>query len=132
MSTMRAFRDERGVILSWFAKVLAGFAVASLILFDLGAIAVNYVGLDSTADDIVNTLARDMSAEAAPSTSPQALEEARRLARDSGARLLTFRIDPEGLIHLKIRRSARTVLAGRVEALRDYTRATVSARTSIE
>jgi hypothetical protein len=124
---MRALRDERGVIVSWIAKLVAGLAVGSVVLFDAGAIAVNYVGLDSTAEDIANALSADVAGAGAPVSSAQLEASAAEAARAAGARVVRVEIDPQGFLHLRLKRAAKTLLASNIDSLRKWTRATATA-----
>jgi hypothetical protein len=127
---MRLYGDERGVILSWFAKVAVVWAVIGVLLFDAGSMVVNYVGLDSTADDIANSLAVDIAANGGEVNPVAVTDAAKVLARDAGARLKQAEVDSEGVLHIRLRRSARTLFASRIEGLRPWAEATATARAS--
>ena len=63
--------DERGILVSWLVKLLLGLAIAGLLLFEVGAIAVNTFTLSSSANDIaIAALALGPSSGVAPRTSP--------------------------------------------------------------
>ncbi|HYY45402.1 MAG TPA: hypothetical protein VE975_09490 [Actinomycetota bacterium] len=57
----KAFADERGVIVSWLLRLALWFLIVAIALFDIGAVAVNYFGLDSRADDIAIAVATDVA-----------------------------------------------------------------------
>lgn len=111
--------DERGIIASWLVRLVIGFALVGVVLFDGGAIAVNYFGLDSAANQIavavsVNVADRSISG-------PQQLENAaRELARERSARLIRAEIDDEGVVHIELRRRADTLLVSRISAIEDW------------
>ena len=129
---MKRLGDERGVILNWFARIAVGFVVMGVVLFDAGSIVVNYVGLDSTADDIVNSLATEIAGSSGR-PSPQTLDDAARaLARDAGARVVGVGIDPAGTLHLRLKRKANTLVVSRVDALAKWGKATAEAQASTE
>jgi hypothetical protein len=127
---MRAHRDERGVIATWIARILVWFAIVGVVLFDAGAIVVNYVGLESTTRDVANTLARDIVNMSAAPNSFQLTSSARELTSAAGARLVDVSIDPEGILHVRTRRSANTLVVAHVDALRKWGRATATARAT--
>ena len=129
----RLCRDERGVIASWFARIAITTAVVGVILFDAGSIAVNFFGLDSTADDIavsVSNVERGLSEGATAAT----LEgEARALAKEADARLVEFEYsEVDNLITLTIKRKADTIIVGRIGFLEDWGKATAESQASTE
>jgi hypothetical protein len=123
-------RDERGVVVGWIVKVLLGLAVAGLVLFDLGSIAVNYFGLDSMANDVAQQVSLEHS-RARAFDERQAEARAEALAREADARLVSLDLDPTtGTLTIVVRRRAQTLLAHRVEALDGLVRPTVEAQAS--
>ena len=112
------FPDDRGMVASWLLRVVLAFAVFGLVIFDDGAMTVNYFGLDSSANDILYTLRSDAAVLSNPT---QLQQRAAELAAEDEAQL-----------HVRIRRRAKTLLAQRFEALDDLTTPAVSAQTSIE
>ncbi len=127
---MQIPRDESGVVLDWLAKIVVGLALVGVVLFDAGAVAVNFFGLDSTADDIATALSTDISASGSQMTAPQLQANAKAMAKEAGARLVRAEIDPEGILHVKVRRRASTLLLDRVDALKGYGRAVASSRAT--
>lgn len=124
----RLLGDERGVIVSWFAKMLVGFALVGLVLFEAGAIAVNYFGLDSAANEIANVLSvsiADRSLVAARDIE----EAADALAREHDARLLVAEVDEDGVLHITLRRRAKTLLVGRIDPIKDWGVATLEGQS---
>ena len=113
------------MVAGWLFRVLLSFAVVGLLLFDTGAIAVNYLTLESTADDIANALETDVESGSNRSALHQ---QAQVLAEDAEARLLRAEVDPAGVLLLRIRRPAKTLLAHKVDALRKWTRPIASAQ----
>ena len=129
----RPYRDERGVIVSWLARIAITTAVVGVILFDAGSIAVNFFGLDATVDDIavqVSTSAKNVNEQ----ISAEALEaEARKLAREADARLVAFEFDPTShKIQLTIKREANTLIVSRVGAIEDWGKATAESQATTE
>jgi hypothetical protein len=127
---MTARPDERGVIATWMARIVVWFAIVAVLLFDAGAIVVNYVGLESTTRDVANTLARDI-VDARRSPNPTELTaSARALTRAAGARLVDVSIDPEGILHVRTKRPANTLVVSRIEAFERWGEATATAHAS--
>jgi hypothetical protein len=117
------------VIGGWLIRVVVAFAVAAVVLYDAGAIAVNFFTLDSKADEIAVSIATAVTNDEVPDTSPQAIaDEARVQARDAGAKLIRAKIDSEGVLSIRLRRGATTLVVGRIGFLEDWTKATADAR----
>ena len=122
---MELARDARGMVAAWLGRVFLVFVVAGTILFDTGAATVNYLGLQSSAEDIAFAL----RADSAVTSSPSALEErARALASEAEARLVGAEVDRQGVLRIRIRRPAKTLLAHRFDAFRRFTRPVAVAR----
>jgi hypothetical protein len=125
-------RDERGVIASWFGKIALTTAFLGVILFDAGAVAVNFFGLDSTADDVAISLS-NFARATGQVDAPRLEEEAKRLAREADARLVAFEYDAVGdQIFISIRREANTLIVKRVGAIEDWGKATAEAQASTQ
>jgi hypothetical protein len=117
------------VISGWMFRLTLAFAVVAVILFDAGKIGVNFFTLDSKADEIAVALATSVTNDELPANNPRALEEAATaLAGDAGARLVRAEIDTGGVITIRLRRSAETLIVGRVPQLEDWIKATADAR----
>ena len=114
-------RDERGVITGWFVKLLIGFAVLGVVIYDGGSIMVNLFTLDSRADEIAIELTTGVSPG---SLTLAALEpRAREAAKESGARLSSIRIE-DNIVYVELKRKASTLVVGRISFLEDWTRST--------
>lgn len=125
-----AMTDERGVIAAWLIKVVLGFAVFGLVLFDAGAIAWNYLGLDSAADDVVVALSTDLSDQDA--RNPQQLEkEAQSIADEARAQVVKVHVDHEGYLHVKLRRTAQTTLVRRFSFSKHWATTRSTAKISL-
>ena len=109
----------------FLGKMLLGFVVVAVVLYDGGSIAINYFTLDSTADDIANALSLEIC-PGQPPPNPQTLEQsAAQLATESDAKLMSVSFDPTTrLIHLTIRRRSNSLVVGRIGPIKDWTRAT--------
>ena len=124
---VRALRsDERGFIVSWLVKLAIGFALTALILYEAGAIGVNFFTLDSTADDI----AVKISVDVRPGVVPRQADldaKAAALAKESGAKLVSVQF-LDGSIVVQIRRRAKTVVVHRFGLTKDWARSTAEGR----
>ena len=117
----KLLRDERGVIVGWFGKMLVGFIVVGIAIFDGGSILVNFFTLDSRADEIAVELTTGVSPGSLSLTSIE--PQAREAARESGARLISVTIEGN-IVHVTLRRRASTLIIGRIGPLENWTRAT--------
>lgn len=118
--------DERGILVSWIVKLLLGLAVAAVILFDAGSIAVNAFTLSSSATDIANALATTIQQSGSATINQSQIEgEARDLADDAGAKLVSVTIDKSArTLQVTLRRKADTLIVSRVGAIEKWARAT--------
>ena len=127
---MTARPDERGVIATWMARIVIWFAIVAVLLFDAGAIVINYVGLESTTRDVANSLARDTVNTRRPPNSSELTLSAKAMTAAAGARLVSVSIDPQGILQVRTKRSANTLVVSRVEAIQRWGEATATARAS--
>ncbi len=119
------------MIASWLTKVAVVTAIVGVVLFDAGAVVVNYLDLDSAAHDIALALSSDLAGQPPPAASDL---EARavELARPEGARVLRADIDARRTIHIRLTRTARTILVRRIDALKSFGRAVAGARATLD
>lgn len=126
---MTSFTRDDGVVLSWLARVLAVLAVLGVILFDAGSITTNYFGLQTTADEIASTLSTlERTGQIRNSVDLEA--QARVLADEADAHVVSAVMDTQGVIHVRLRRKARTLFVGLIDPIRHWARATAEARSS--
>lgn len=112
--------------MSWLVKLTIGFAVVGVLLFDAGALVVNFFTLDSAARDLSNALTTDVSA-GTTLTLEQLEQEARAYLEDHApdARLVRVTLDAqERTVGVRLRRRAKTLILGRIGWTRPWTRAT--------
>jgi hypothetical protein len=124
--------DERGVVVEWFAKLLVGLVLAGIVVFDVGAIVVNYITLDSTANEIAIELSSDLTSTQFNSVDQVLLGRARQLATDAGARLAGLEIGSEGVLRVRLAREAKTIVVQRVEPIRRWGRARAGAEAATQ
>lgn len=122
-------RNERGIIADWFVKILLGFVVVGVLLFEAGAILVNFFTLDNTADSIANEISHSIiAARDVPERIRE--DEARELARAEGARLVGFEIDTEArVVRVRLRREASTLVVERIGWISHWARATAEGQS---
>ena len=117
--------DERGVVLDWFLKIAVVGSILVAILFDLGAITVNTVGLESTVDEIAHSLSVSVADDSLNGADAAALIEAvRPTAESAGARVAKVSVDVEGRVNVRIRRRANTLLLAHIGPLSHWAVAT--------
>lgn len=136
---LRAFhRDERGIIISWLVRILLGLALLGVVVFDAGAIAVNYFAVDKTADEVA--LAVSTALKTGTPASPN-VECNRRstvpacvtvydIARDHGVKIVSARFDEQGVFYVHLRSTARTLVVRRVGAIEGWGKASASAEAA--
>ncbi|MEA2461765.1 MAG: hypothetical protein QOH90_1942 [Actinomycetota bacterium] len=113
------FSDERGGIVKWLLTLV----ILGVILFDAGSIVFNIFSIDAAADDIAVEVSTGVTFD--PVTNQNALKEkALELAKEKDAKLVAFSVGTDGIIRLKLRRKADTLLVGRIDAISDWARAT--------
>lgn len=126
-------RDERGIIGDWLVKLVIGFAIFGVIAFDAGSILVNIFTLDSHADDVAVAVSTSVGNSSAASN--YTAEEIRRLALAEvnaeeggveGAKVLKqgTGIDEAGIVRIRLRRVADTLIVKRFSAIAKWARAT--------
>lgn len=113
--------DERGFIIGWLGKLLIGFVVVAIIIFDGGSILVNFFTLDSTADEIAVELTTNVASGTLSATDLE--PRARALAKEAGARLVSLSVEGT-IVHVTLRRRAKTLVVGRIGLIEDWARAT--------
>lgn len=126
--------DERGIVVGWLVKLGLGLAIAALVLFEIGAVAVNTFTLSSTANDIAIALSTSaaQSGAAGPNES-QLQSEAKGLAKEAGAKLVTVEIDTtERIVYVTLRRKANTLLVQRFNATEGWARATAEGQAGYQ
>jgi hypothetical protein len=124
---MSLLRDERGVIVDWLARTVLFLALLGIALFDGASAGINYLGLQGVADETAAAVSADLTGSTGP-TEREVAEGAAALAQEHGARLLKAEMDSEGVVLIKMRRTAKTLFLGRIPAAEKWTRATAVAR----
>ena len=124
---MDSLRNERGVVLEWLARTVLFLVLLSVVLFDGASAAVNYIGLQGVVDETAAAVSADLSGTNRPTTAEIA-EEAHTLAVENGARLVKAEIDSHGVVVIKMRRTAKTLVLGRIAAAKKWVNATAVAR----
>lgn len=120
-------RNQDGVVLDWLLRIVVVGGVMTVLLFDAGAILVNNVQLQATADEVASEVSTSMMEGAIPPADKLALRNAARaLALPLGAKVARATVDPEGVFHLRLKRDANSIVAGRIGALQGLTEGTAS------
>lgn len=115
--------DERGLIVSWLVKLVIGFAVVGILLFDAGTIIVNFFTLDSKAQEIAIAVTTGTVGDNL--TARQVEERAKQLAEEAEARLVSVEVDNTArIVRVTLRRRADTLVVGRISFIKDWARAT--------
>jgi hypothetical protein len=129
-----ATRDERGIIGDWVIKIFLGIAIFGVIAFDAGSILVNLFTLDTAADDVAIAVSLRVGTSDPRSFSD---DEVFRLAQEEvasedggveNAKVLRqgTEMDDEGIVHVRLRRIADTLIVQRIGAIQNWARATAN------
>ena len=126
--------DESGVIISWFVRVALVLAVIGVVGFDVGSIVINTVTLDSAANDVAVSISVDIAqlpGEPSVVADAQIYALAVEYVKDksngvAGARVLKrgTEVDDAGIVHVRLRRRANTVVTKLISPLEKFTIAT--------
>lgn len=116
-------RDERGIIVSWLVRLLVGLGVVAVVLFDAGSIAVNFFGLDSTADEIAVGVSLNVQ-PGQPVDQRDIEAQAAALAEEADAKLVKVEVDAEGRVHVHLKRVAKTLVVRLIGPVKHWAKAT--------
>lgn len=119
--------DERGMIVGWLGKLAIGFVLLAVVVFDGGSILVNFFTLDSTANEIAVKVTTDATTGTTLRESTLT-EEAKVLAKESGAHLVELRLEGN-IVYVTLRRRADTLVIGRISPIADWARATAEGQS---
>lgn len=128
---MNMHLDERGILVSSFARIVIFLSILGVALFDAGVLAVNFFRLDGIARDAAVEIA-DLVDDGTISHTDTFNQKrtARRIARREGARVSSVEVEEDGTVVVTLRREAPTILVRRIGPLRDYGRMTATARAN--
>ena len=122
--------DERGLITGFVIRMVLGLVIAGVVLFDLGAVAVNFFSVDQTAGKVAEAISEQIATNELDPSNPRAVrKEARRLAKEDGAKLIELEASRTG-VTISLEKEAPTLIVKRVPAFRDWGKATAEARAS--
>ena len=138
-------RNDRGVILNWLVKLIIGLAIGGVILFDAGAIAVNFFGLDSAANEVANQLATEISSGEISQSEVQSIgvcgnratatplcQRIKGMAKEHEARIVEVDMSLQGEVKIRLRRKAGTLLVQRIGPIEKWGTATSEGTASTE
>ena len=121
---------EDGVVLDWLLKLFVVGTIITVILFDAAAVAVNSIALSGTADEAAAQVSGEIARGSLMSTDAQAVKAlAVEIARSSGARVSRAKITFNGILRIRLRRRATTLVLGRIGPLEHLAVATATTRT---
>jgi hypothetical protein len=121
--------DQRGIVAAWLFKVVVGFGLLAVVVFDAGAVAFNHITLDSAANDIAIDLSTDVTSATMAVADARVQARGRELARSVGARLVDVSVDDAGVLRVRVAREAKTIVIARVDALKRWGRAVAGGRS---
>lgn len=109
-------RTQRGgVITGWLVQLVIMFALAGLVLFEIGAVAIAKIGVDGTtqtaAQDAARMYGRSMNLD-------EACREAETKAKQGGGTLIACTISADGTaLTVTVERIAKTLFIQKIGAL---------------
>lgn len=107
--------DERGIIIGWLGKLIIGFVIVGILIFDAGSILINFFTLDSTADDIARELVLTSSTTPGGLNDREIEAQAEELATAARAKLVSVELDSENnVVVVNLKRTADTLVVERV------------------
>lgn len=127
---MNKTKDESGLILGWFLRVGLFLLVIAVALFDIGSIVVDRMTLSSSAEDVAVAVSITLSDRPGNTIVPDsviydmAVDVVKSEANGvSGARVLRrgTELDEEGVVHIRLRRRAETLVADLIGPLKRFT-----------
>jgi flagellar biosynthesis/type III secretory pathway M-ring protein FliF/YscJ len=121
---MHAFGRDRGsIVIGWLVKVIVVLVVVCLIAFDAIAEVAGRLNASDDANNAASAAAASWQQEHNAQAAFQAAADS--LTNDS-EKILTkgFIIDPDGTVHLVLKREVTTVLMARIGPLKKYTTVT--------
>ncbi len=138
-------RNEKGVVVSWLVKMVIGFAIGGVIIFDAGSLATNFFGLDSAADEVANQIASEVATGGAspsdlnalractkrPSSSPLCTQLQEKV-KEHDAKIVKVTVDLKGDLKVRLKRTADTLVISRIGFIEDWGTATAEGRASTE
>ncbi len=138
-------RNQRGIIVNWLVKLIIGLAIGGVIIFDTGSIVVNYFGVDNAADEIANQIAIDIttgkysqsefqtlnSCDRRPTTN-QICTAIQEKVKEHDAKLLKVTVDLQKNLKIRLRKTADTLVVGRIGPIEDWATAIGEGEASTE
>jgi hypothetical protein len=116
--------DDSGQI--GLVKLLVGLAVVGLVLFELGAVAVNHVQLDGLAERAARSAAASHATRPTRelTTARQGAEAA--IADEPHAHLVDVTLQQDGRVAVTLSRPARVLVIDRIGFLEDFATAAIT------
>ena len=112
------------MISSWFTKIIVGFAIVGLALFELGSPLVTKAILDSQVHDAADDAAHDYFQN---HDVQKAQDVATQDAENGHAKLQKFDVDDQGVVHVTLFKKAKSYLLYRFSQTKDWYNVRVSA-----
>jgi hypothetical protein len=122
--------DERGIIADWLFKTVLVFVIVGVLMYEGGSILVNFFTLDSKADEIVVEITNSLTSNEMQGNARAIEDEAERLAEEAGVRLVKVNVNADGTLHVRLKRTADTLVVSRIGAIEGWAKATADARGS--
>lgn len=129
-------RGESGIIVNWLLKIGVVLLVIGVVGFDIGSIVVNNFTLSSSAEDVAVAVSLSIDDSSRPPTSFADLEIYNMAVEEiddeesgvAGAQVMKkgTNVDDEGIVHIRLRRKADTLITHWIGPLKKRTIAIVN------
>jgi hypothetical protein len=124
-------------VVDWFVKLAIGFLVLGVIGFDAGSILVNAFTLSSGATDVAIAISTEVASGGVRNfTDAEIFDMAKEAVADPEVGVKDARvvekgtgIDDDGTVHVRLRRTASTLIVKRIGATEDWAKATADGRS---
>lgn len=121
-------RDEGDIVLGWLVRVTVGLVVLGVCLFDAISVAITHLRSSDDAASVANA-ASEAWQRGGSHDLQASYDTAEQLAASRGEQVPTtsFRVDPDGTVHLRLRSTASTVVLHRLRPVARLAKVEVAA-----
>lgn len=125
----RSGAERGGIVVGWLVKLVLSLLVVAAVAYEGGAIVFAHIASDSAATDVSDEAALEYSHS---HDAPRAEAAARTKAKEEGATLLAFSVDPVSkTVTVTVEKAAHTIVLQRMSFTRSWTLARTTRREAI-
>lgn len=117
--------DSGSIVIGWLTRLIVVVAIVGVVLFDVVSITAAHIGAEDDASQAATAASADYRANHNVQSAYNAAVES---LPSSSETVLTrgFVIDPDGTVHLRLRRTVKTVVCSHIGPLKHFDTVTVS------